>query len=551
MSFPIKTILFAVTVLVGCHAFAQPDSEKLINTMDSLFFKEDGNKRPGYSVAILKDNAVIYQRSIGQINVEKRIDFDENSIFAIASCSKQFTAFGVLLLEQEGKLKLTDDIRKYIPELPVYEKPILIKHLLSHTSGIRDHITMLEWENSQNIHSLDFWGAVWGLEYYNCSSFDPGEDFAYTNTGYVLLGFIAERVSGKPFEAFMKESIFDPLEMNNTEFSTKRKYKEYGFSRPYNYNWKSKKFQTKWLNESNATGAVGIYTTMSDYAKWDQNFTTMTIGNKAMFERYLSSDTLNNGMSVNYNFGLKSRTFRGFDIIEHSGGWAFYNFQHTRIPELGLSIIISTNNEFDYPIGMVEKYLKEIIPNDRVPSFERRDLIVNSNIEGIYRSDDFTTRTIKNRDGRIYISGKGLYGAKEFELYSLAKNEFVDSTGSRLYFNPEESSFQWSGGGYFNSPKKFYSIDTAAIDLQKLSGRFSSDELGSIKIKYNRRRRTIRLKSSFTGVYLPKRLKIEEITGSRINLSNVDFSIIVKDENTLILGNSWVFNVLLYRETEK
>lgn len=526
--------------------FAQMDNCRYAEVMDSLFFQEDGDKRPGYSVAIVKDDSIIYQRSIGQINVERKIAFDENSVFAIASCSKQFTAFGILLLEQEGKLKLTDDIRKYIPELPEYENPILIKHLLSHTSGIRDHIIWLGWENRQSDRFYNFLGTLKCLEnYYTGTSFSPGDDFAYTNTGFVLLAFIAERVSGKPFDVFMKESIFDPLEMDNTEFSTKRKYKEFGFSRPYNYNWKSKKFLPLRTNEINATGAVGIYTTMNDYIKWDQNFTTMTVGNEALFQRYLTSDTLNNGMKVNYNNGLKERMFRGHHVVEHSGGWAFYNFQHTRIPELGLSIIIASNNEFDYPIGMTETFLKEVITKERVPSSELRGHFADPNLIGTYRSDDFTTRTIKNRDGRTFISGKGLYGAKEFELYPVSENVFIDSTGNKLIFDSENERFRWSGGGYFNNPKQFHAFDTTSIDFQKLEGIYSCEELGKIRIKYNRKKQSVRIKPSFG-----KRPKIKQMRGNQIDLSGVDYSIMVQDENTLVLGNSWLFNVIFKRDNE-
>ncbi|PHR35137.1 MAG: hypothetical protein COA38_03235 [Fluviicola sp.] len=535
--------LFFLTHLLSLSALGQINSDYLTQTMDSLFFHEDGDKRPGYSVAIVKDNTVIYQRSIGQINVEKEIEFNENSVFAIASCSKQFTAFGVLLLEQEGKLQLTDDIRTYIPELPKFSYTITIQHLLSHTSGIRDHLILLDWENKQWSKDYQFKGTIQALQKYKELSFQPGEDFAYSNTGYTLLAMLIERVSEIPFEKFMYDSIFEPLKMTNTHFSEKRDYRNIGYSRPYNYNWDKKKFITYRRKEVNALGAVGIYTTINDFIKWDENFSSMIVGNENLFEKFLRSDTLNNGMVINYNNGLKERDVRGYHVVEHSGGWAYYNFQYTRIPELNLSIIIASNNEFDYPIGMAEQYLKSILPNERMQTQKSSTEAKNVLHSGDYISDDFTLRKIEHSQKGVTLSGAHLYGAKKYQIYTDKDANLIDSTKNAIIPNSTLRSFRWSGGSYFNVPREYHAIDSLPMEIKNLEGKYINSELGSIRIRYKQKKGTIKIKTSFG-----KNPKIKRRIGQFIDLESVHYDLFIKDVNTLVIGNHHVFNLMFTRK---
>lgn len=535
--------LVVLFILLGTNCFAQTNSDNLIQTMDSLFFKEDGNKRPGYSIAIVKDDSVIYRRSIGHINVEKNLPFTENSIFAIASCTKQFVGFGILMLEREAKLKLTDDIRTYIPELPEYEHTVTIKHLLSHTSGIRDHLTLLGWENKQRAKYYTFEGTISGLQKYPGLSFQPGENFAYSNTGYTLLALLIERISGQNIEEFMRERIFEPLEMHDTHFEEKRDYRNWEFTRPYNYNIDKDKFITYRRKEVNAMGAVGIYTTINDFIKWDENFTSMKVGNEALFDKFLQSDTLNNGLPINYNNGLKERFVKGYHVVEHSGGWAFYNFQYTRIPELGLSVIIASNNELDYPIGMAETYIKTILPNDRVIKYPPVKTEQTKLQSTLYLSENFTFRTIETNGDSARIIGTHMYGSKVYQLNKLSNGNYIDSTGNELVKSSRISGFRWSGGGYFNVPTEFHALQMVTYDLQKMEGKYENPELGSLRIRYKKKDDTIKLKSSFG-----KNPKIKSVFGQFIDLNSVGYDLLIKNENTLMIGNSIVFNLEFTRK---
>ena len=186
--------------------------------VDQLFKDWNSNNTPGAAVAIVKDGKILYSKGYGIANLEYDISITPNSIFHIASVSKQFTVFSILLLESQGKLSLDDDIRKYIPEMPDFEKKITLKHLASHTSGLRDQWNLLSmggWRMDDVItkeHILKLVGKQKEL------NFNPGDEYLYCNTGFTLLAEVVARISNMSFAEFTKANIFKPLKMNNTLF---------------------------------------------------------------------------------------------------------------------------------------------------------------------------------------------------------------------------------------------------------------------------------------------------------------------------------------------
>lgn len=513
--------------------------------IDNEIFPAERNKKPGYIVTILRNNRIVYNRATGYINIRKRLPLTIDSRIALASVSKQFTAMGILLLEQEGKLSLTDDIHKYIPELPSYPFPVQLRHLLSHTSGIRDHITILGWENNQQNHFYHFPGMISVLRNYCWTSFPAGEDFAYSNTGYMLLAYVIERVSGQRFEDFMKDRIFEPLDMTSTEFSFRRKGEEFGYSTPYDYNKRRKSFVRHRFREANALGATGIYTTVSDMIKWNKNFTDPLVGDPELIARMEQSDTLNNGMSVHYNNGLKHRNLNGLHIIEHSGGWANYNIQYTRVPELGLCIIVAANNEFDYPIEMAEDVLKVFLPpagprKDTPVSFEETGLK-----EGLYLADNMTLREVKNQGGHFVITIPGYSENRDMMLYRNAADScLADEEG--YPFCPQSDHFIWSGGGYFNTPRT-YTLLTPDPDFdgKACEGRYRNCEMGSVRLKY------CKLQDRYVLIgSLIKRIRLEKVADRLYEAKRAGFKMQFIDPYTFNIGNSRVFGLEFKRVEE-
>ena len=200
-----------VSLLIACN----PNHEKEI---DQIFEKWDRSDTPGAAVAVVKDGEIIFKKGYGLANMEYEIAITPNTVFHIASVSKQFTAFAALLLEKDGIISMDDDIRKYIPEVPDFGKTITLRHLATHTSGLRDQWDLLAlggWRLDDVItteHVLKLVNKQKGL------NFDPGEEFIYCNTGFTLLAEVVARVSGKTFAEFCEERIFQPLQMDRTLF---------------------------------------------------------------------------------------------------------------------------------------------------------------------------------------------------------------------------------------------------------------------------------------------------------------------------------------------
>ncbi len=252
-----------------------------IKAIDKLFESWNGSETPGASIAIIKNDSIVLKKAYGKANLEFGIQNSPSTLFNIASNSKQFTAFAILNLEQEGKLSLDDDLRKYIPELPDFGEVIKIKNLAQHTHGIRG-ITYLLGMAGWNIEDVITRKAVLKLLTQQQElDFPPETNFSYNNTGYMLLAEIVERVSGKPFHQYLKEVIFEPLEMNDTVLFESNEKVIPNLSNPYFFDGKDYKKGIR--NFKDIVGNTGIRTNTLDLSKWVINFDKMIIGNKELF----------------------------------------------------------------------------------------------------------------------------------------------------------------------------------------------------------------------------------------------------------------------------
>lgn len=544
----ISILTFLSVLFTNFIAFSQKTPYEINRQkLDSLLFPEARIHQPGYCITILKNQQIIYNKSIGYANVAKKISFTDSTKIALASVSKQFTAMAILMLEEDGKLKLDDDISTYLPELPVRKEKITIQHLLSHTSGLREHVSMMEWENDQKNKYYTFEGTLEKLKQYNGISFLPGEQFAYSNTGYELLAIIIQRVSGMPFEQFMHERIFKPLKMNDTEFSFRKKTKEFGSTASYDYNEKKKKYRVNLWRECNATGATGIYTTVKDFTHWDYNFWNPIICSQQLLDKMNVSDTLNNGGSISYGNGQKYRNFKGYSVVEHAGGWAYFNCQYTRVPELGLSIIIVANNEFDRPYQLAERLLHALVPKDRIA--KNSPVLVpknNSIIEGSYATNSMCIRKIGWSDSLSYyqLNGPGFYAPHKGELFvSPETNCYQDKEQFPICFSSKEQ-FEWSGGSYFNVPRTFHYLQSdSSITMNSFNGSYECSELGMLKLTWKENKKMFKVKSGFGSNMLFK-----EIAPCIYESPNVSYRIKIIDSSTIQMGDERVFNVVFKRK---
>jgi len=311
-----------------------------VRRIDSTFSDFDHTDRPGCSLGISRQGELVYRRGYGMSNLEYGLAISPGSIFHVASISKQFTAFAIGLLVDDGKLSVDDDVRKYIPEIPSYGKPITLRHLIYHTSGIRDQWTLLGmggWREPDVVTEGDILGVVARQKALN---FQPGEEYLYSNSGYTLLGIVVKRVSGLSLHEFAEQRIFRPLGMTSTHFQYDHSMVVPNRTSAY------RAYGAAWaitIPVFDNEGATSLQTTPTDLLKWEQNYVVGTVGSARLREAAMTRGSLNSGDRIPYGYGLVPETFRGVKAFGHGGVDNGYRADVIRFPESGLAVAVLCN----------------------------------------------------------------------------------------------------------------------------------------------------------------------------------------------------------------
>jgi len=313
-----------------------------LESIDAIFSDHSGTRTPGCAVGVSIAGEPVVLRAYGMADLEHDVPNTAETIFEPGSVSKQFTAAATVLLALEGKLSFDDDIRKYIPELPDYGEPVTIRHLLNHTSGLRDwgSLAGIEgWPRTRRAHThthmLDIASRQLSLNY------PPGEYYSYTNTGYNLQAVLVERVSGMPFAQFSKERIFEPLGMTRTEWRddftriVKDRAVAYGASREGGW--------SMLMPFEDVHGNGGLLTTVEDLLKFTQNLETGELGGPLFIEEMHRQGVLNSGQTISYASGLQVGEYRGVKEVAHSGSTAGYRGHLSRFPDQGMAVAVMCN----------------------------------------------------------------------------------------------------------------------------------------------------------------------------------------------------------------
>jgi CubicO group peptidase (beta-lactamase class C family) len=362
-------LLSAAFLLTLCNNTLAQKNKVAEKGIDSLFASYN-SQTPGVAVAIVKDGKVIFKKGYGMANLNYSIAITTQTVFDIASVSKQFTAFTIYLLENEGKISLEDEVRKYIPELPDYAKPIKIKHLLAHTSGLRDHGALA---SIAGYFVTDMTTTSQILKMLNKQSglfFTPGTAYSYCNSSYVLLTEIVKRTTGKTFAEYTTERIFTPLRMTSTLFCDDYQLVIKNKAESYEKN-KDKYYHRPSLNTT--PGPSGLLTTVEDLTKWVLNFEKPLVGNKKLIDRFNEVSYLDNGRkvlvrveegdSIFYAKGQFISHYKGVNRIGHGGHTAGFRTFLGRFPDHGLAIIHLSNDEHNEDLGgrydIADYYIKE------------------------------------------------------------------------------------------------------------------------------------------------------------------------------------------------
>ena len=388
----IALFLILVTGILAGNAVAQSDPDTLAARVDSLFAEWDKPDSPGAAVAIVQDGAVVYTQGYGSAQLEYEIPITPATVFHVASVSKQFTAFAVALLAQQGKLSLDDDIRTHWPEAPDFGKRITIRHLIHHTSGLRDQwelLAMAGWRLDDVITTDHILSMVRHQQELN---FDPGEEYLYSNTGYTLLAEIVARVSGQSFREWTAAHIFEPLGMTHTHFHDD--HQMIVKNRAYSYGRGGQAgFRKSVLSYANV-GATSLFTTAEDLARWLLNFEEKSLGGPDVIEQMHQRGVLNDGDTLTYAFALGIGEHRGLKTVGHAGGDAGFRSYVVRFPEARFGVVVLSNlgtlAPWDRALEIADLYLADRLgspdaEDEAEPAAHPVDPAVLSTYEGTYQ----------------------------------------------------------------------------------------------------------------------------------------------------------------------
>jgi CubicO group peptidase (beta-lactamase class C family) len=307
--------------------------------VDSVFAPYNRRNVPGCGVGVVQRGTLVYSRGFGEANLFSHARNTPATAFYVASLSKQFTALSVLLLEQDGKLSLNDDIRRWVPEVPSLGH-ITLRQLLEHTSGLRDYYGLLSingWRPNELLTEREFLDLISRQRALN---FAPGTEFLYSNTGYALLSIVVRRASGESLRDFAAERIFTPLGMRNTQFRDDHTHaidhEAIGYV-PQDAGYAVS------IPQLDVVGDGGVFSTVEDLARWDANFESGRVGGSEAVKRLQQTATLPDGRSTGYALGLSVGNFAGSRVVSHSGAYGGYRSTYLRFPGERLSVITLCN----------------------------------------------------------------------------------------------------------------------------------------------------------------------------------------------------------------
>lgn len=379
--------------------------------IDKVFASWNKPGAPGAAVAVIQHGKLVYTKGYGAANLEYNVPVVPETVFHVASVSKQFTAMAAVLLEQDGKLSLDDDVHRFLPELPGYGHKITVRHLLQHTSGVRDQwdlVTVAGGRMDDVITQQQLLRLLFRVKDLN---FPPGTRYSYSNGGYTLAAEIVQRVSGMPFPEFCEKRIFRPLGMKNTHFHLDARRLVPG--RAYSYSPSGDGFQASLLNYANV-GATSLFTTAPDLALWLDNFRHAKVGGAAALRKLQERATLADGSKADYGLGLVVSGEGGDLRLSHGGADAGFRSVVVWYPALELGVAIVSNHSGFNPseaAGKVAAFFGTPTPESRPnPSrtpepdaglFDPKDL---PQYAGVYLSGELEVQyTLSVKAGRLTL----------------------------------------------------------------------------------------------------------------------------------------------------
>jgi len=481
-------LIFAISEAALAQTPSQAPSgsssqNSLTDEVDKIFEEYDKPNSPGCALAVIKDGHILYKRGYGSAHLEYNIPITPSTIFHVASVSKQFTAFAVTMLAQQGKLSLDDDIRKHLPEVPDFGKTITIRHLIHHTSGLRDQwelLAMAGWRLDDVITKAHIMKMV---RHQKTLNFDPGQEYLYCNTGYTLLAVIVEKLTGQSFRQYTEANIFKPLSMTNTHFHDD--HEMIVKNRAYSYAPDSSHgFRASVLSYANA-GATSLFTTVEDLAKWVQNFEDGRVGGAAAIEQMHQQGILNNGEKISYAFAIVIGNYRGLRTIAHSGADAGFRSHLIRFPDQKFAVAILSNLATFDPARRARQVADIYLADQLLPEKPKIEVKLTpamlDSYVGKYLLQSGLVITVTKENGRLMSQATR---QPRYELFPESEAKFfMRAIDAQISFHRDETGKVTELTLHQNNQntpaKKFEPLNLSQRQLAEFVGEYFSDELGT------------------------------------------------------------------------
>jgi CubicO group peptidase (beta-lactamase class C family) len=481
------TTIAGLLALAGCAAAQQTSTREATpdDEVRRVFAEWSPATGPGCAVAASRSGEVVFQQGFGSANLEMDVPITPSSIFHVASISKQFTAAAVMLLARDGKLSLDDDVRRYVPELPDYGHTITIRHLLTHTSGLRDQwdlLYMARGRFEENRITEDDVLEIASRQ--KALNFVPGTEYLYSNTGYTLAGTIVRRVSGQTLREFADERIFQPLGMQNTHFHDDYtmivRGRAAGYAPRPGGGWRVS------LPNYDTYGATSLFTTVGDLLKWDANFARPVVGDEQLLRELLTSATLASGDSTGYGLGISTDVYRGARLVGHGGADAGYRAYLGRFPDHDLTVVVLCNAASANPSMLARSVADVYLQSGLEPVSVSAPVAVTvppeqlAPLVGVYANT--TTGAplfITMQDNRLVVgmsNGPSLVplGDGRFRVAGQpVELEFSDSG------ELSQTVLGWPNRATIHFSRREMAVKTAG-ELERYAGTYYSEELGAV-----------------------------------------------------------------------
>jgi CubicO group peptidase (beta-lactamase class C family) len=458
-----RTLIFALPLALTLQAEPkQSDVDRIFSAFNT--------HTPGCAVGVAQHGKPVLQSGYGMADLERTVPITADTIFESGSVAKQFTAMALLLLAQQGKISLDDPMRKYLPELADYGQTLTIRHVLSHLSGLREWrlVATLSGtpEGSYVLNNVDLLRLASKQRALN---FDPGTAYSYTNTGFNIATILIERASGKSFEDFTRENIFEPLHMTHTRWRSD--FRSIVPGRALSY----ERSGDGWIQDTpveNIIGAGGMLSTVGDWLLWNENFTHARVGGPEIVKAQQTPAVLSNGKTISYAKGLTVNTVDGLREVSHGGSTGGYRTWLARYPDQAVSIAVMCNAANADPTRLGRETAR--LWTGAVPAPKPAPFAVDAaklrEFTGMYRKTrDNSVIEVRVKDSKLAIENR-------VELTPTGSNMFIAGERQFVFFSDRMNEAGPDGDTRYERVEPAH---PSPSDLAGLAGSYQSSETGS------------------------------------------------------------------------